>query len=760
MSGKSFLIAVLVLVICALVMAGGALAWTDDVGVCLEPGDQTYLKVVKSGSGALVFWADSASGDIWVNKMLGASPAPTPELVISGNNLIEYQVTSDGNSGAIVAWAARANGGRIGIFALRVESNGVPGPSPTEICSLKKYRGKINMCTSVGDGGAIIVWEDSRDYHNNGQDIYAQKIDIGGNMLWPGGNGFAVCTAPENQDLSGIAVASNGNGGAIITWYGYNDATNGSDVYAQHVNSNGVPQWATNGKVMCTGTENQGNSGIVSAASGTGIAILGWHVDSGNGDGWDDLYMQKINSSGGFVDTRVDINNQSNIEYGSGFASNGQGGGIVVWDVRNGNVYDIYAQSMGGLTEWGPIPVCTLSVSERDRGFPTTVSDGNAGAIIAWFDNRSGNMDVYAQRVSNLGVPLWEAEGTRVNVTLSGDQIEPAIMGDGAGGVLIAWEDSRNGNKDIYARHISASEPTAVTITSPADSSLFSSGEMITFVGAATHPVVGDLTNSLQWTSDKDGAIGTGGSFTTALSDDAHTVTASASGVNASITITVGGAPPTGGMYVSDITTTTKYNSRKNWYDIKITVTIRRDNDVAVANATVGMGITGPVNESLSGNTNTPGEAELTLRHAPGGAYTATVADVTHGTYVYTPGLNVKNYITFTVTGGEIFVAPAKLSEQATQLRQNYPNPFNPETWIPFELSDPAHVTITIYSVTGQPVRILDLGSKAPGAHVSKADAAYWDGTNKAGEKVASGTYFYTMEAGPFKAMKKMIILK
>jgi len=57
-------------------------------------------------------------------------------------------------------------------------------------------------------------------------------------------------------------------------------------------------------------------------------------------------------------------------------------------------------------------------------------------------------------------------------------------------------------------------------------------------------------------------------------------------------------------------------------------------------------------------------------------------------------------------------------------------------------------------------VRTLDLGRKAPGAYVSKERAASWDGRTKAGEQVTSGIYFYLMEAGSFRAMKKMIISK
>lgn len=93
-----------------------------------------------------------------------------------------------------------------------------------------------------------------------------------------------------------------------------------------------------------------------------------------------------------------------------------------------------------------------------------------------------------------------------------------------------------------------------------------------------------------------------------------------------------------------------------------------------------------------------------------------------------------------------------------TELLQNFPNPFNPETWIPFSLAEQEHVAIRIYSSTGQLVRTIDLGQKPPGAYLSKEKAAYWDGRNKEGEELASGIYFYVMNAGDFTATKKMTV--
>ena len=95
-----------------------------------------------------------------------------------------------------------------------------------------------------------------------------------------------------------------------------------------------------------------------------------------------------------------------------------------------------------------------------------------------------------------------------------------------------------------------------------------------------------------------------------------------------------------------------------------------------------------------------------------------------------------------------------------TVLLANYPNPFNPETWIPYALSEAAEVTVTIYAANGAVVSTLDLGHQRAGSYASRSRAAYWDGRDAAGESVASGVYFYTLQAGDFSATRKMLIMK
>jgi hypothetical protein len=88
---------------------------------------------------------------------------------------------------------------------------------------------------------------------------------------------------------------------------------------------------------------------------------------------------------------------------------------------------------------------------------PIIVNDGSGGAIITWEDERSGmNSDIYAQHISADGTAQWTANGVPIS-TASYFQDSPAIIGDGAGGAIITWEDYRSGtNYDIYAQRVTA----------------------------------------------------------------------------------------------------------------------------------------------------------------------------------------------------------------------------------------------------------------------------------------------------------------
>ena len=106
----------------------------------------------------------------------------------------------------------------------------------------------------------------------------------------------------------------------------------------------------------------------------------------------------------------------------------------------------------------------------------------------------------------------------------------------------------------------------------------------------------------------------------------------------------------------------------------------------------------------------------------------------------------------------EAFLAAARPHE--TVLLPNYPNPFNPETWIPYHLANPSNVVITIYDARGSVIRRLELGHQSEGYYTSQSRAVYWDGRNNVGEPVASGIYFYQLQADNTSLLRKMVILK
>ncbi len=128
------------------------------------------------------------------------------------------------------------------------------------------------------------------------------------------------------------------------------------------------------------------------------------------------------------------------------------------------------------------------------------------------------------------------------------------------------------------------------------------------------------------------------------------------------------------------------------------------------------------------------------------------------GAYVYLPSGNI---LVCDIENGlfAFAVSPAFTSgppEDATfTLAQNFPNPFNPSTRIPFEMTRGGQVSLSIYDVAGRRVRaVLDRVLPA-GLH-----EAEWDGRDQDGRAVASGVYFYRMQAGARTETRRMVLVK
>jgi hypothetical protein len=127
---------------------------------------------------------------------------------------------------------------------------------------------------SDGAGGMIVAWEDYRNdlaSPTDSVDIYAQRFDASGNVMW-GANGLAICTEPAAQQSP--VICSDGQGGAIIAWQDLRNVSANYDIYVQSVAANGTVKWAADGVQLCGAANSQVLQVIV--PDGSKGAIVGW----------------------------------------------------------------------------------------------------------------------------------------------------------------------------------------------------------------------------------------------------------------------------------------------------------------------------------------------------------------------------------------------------------------------------------------------------------------------------------------------------
>lgn len=315
----------------------------------------------------------------------------------------------------------------------------------------------VPSAVADGGGGVVVAWTDHRsgvDY-----DVFAQHLLASGDVdpAWPV-NGSPVCVAAGDQ-LFPVGVPD-GSGGVVLAWIDRRGTD--YDLYAQHVLADGSTDaaWPVNGVALTLAVGDQLGPSIVS--DGLGGAIVTWY-DLRHGLDYD-IYAQHV-TSGGVVDPAWPVDGLA-VCTAPGYqlfpvaVRDGAGGAIVAWyDPRTGAGYDIYAQHVlpAGVVDpaWpvDGLPVCT---APGDQVAPQITTDGAGGAIVAWADGRSGvDDDVYAQHVQASGAvdPAWIPGGVVVTAAV-GDQLAPAILPDGSGGAIVAWTDARAGNDDVYLQRV------------------------------------------------------------------------------------------------------------------------------------------------------------------------------------------------------------------------------------------------------------------------------------------------------------------
>lgn len=390
-------------------------------------------------------------------------------------------VVPDGSKGAIIVWEDDASAN---VKAQRVDSTGKPLWAAGGVAVAPSSGFEMSpRAVSDSAGSVIIAWVDGRTGICNPSNqfdcnIFAQRLDPSGNPLWAAG-GVSITSAPANQGTSGIAIAPDGQGGAIFGW---EDARNTCcTFFAQRINTAGVVQWTTDGvqvspnPTIVIGPVGHA-PGVVS--DGAGGAYVVWLNEQVNPlTQLTNLSIQRLDAKGNILFAAGGIAVLNVIRGDIGLVDDGAGGAILAGVVKGADGFgDISAQRVDptGKFLWGSQGVAIVAAPNSQQN-SQMVSDGNGGAIAVWEDQRNNTMgtncfsgpapgcDIFAQRLNSSGAPLWLANGLPVSVGLNG-QVLPRVVSDGGGGAVFAWQDCRNVSsfancdftRDLAAQRVSA----------------------------------------------------------------------------------------------------------------------------------------------------------------------------------------------------------------------------------------------------------------------------------------------------------------
>jgi len=306
----------------------------------------------------------------------------------------------------------------------------------------------------------------------------AQGVTVGGTIAagWPQ-DGLSIGSAGVDQVAP--AVVADGAGGALIAWQEFQGGL--FKVRLLRVTGNGTiaAGWASAGVVPCSSARHQLTPVLTSdLANG---ALMAWEESVA---GEHKLLVARVNGQGtlqsGWPSTGLALASAAGQQRLAAMTGDGAGGALVAWyDTRSGSG-DIYAQrftASGAIGSGWPAAGLAACSQGSEQYAPAILADGASGAFIVWEDFRGGTTDVYAQRVTGGGAISsgWPTDGVALT-TASGEQYAPRLMSDGAGGAIATWFDTRTLN----------GPPVLVPETPPRPL-------VFALYGARPSPAVGDL---------------------------------------------------------------------------------------------------------------------------------------------------------------------------------------------------------------------------------------------------------------------------
>ena len=394
-----------------MVDGSGARLWeADGVPLCVERGNQRYLRMVHSRDRFVVAWTDKRMGN-WDVYAQAVDP-----------------------TGAVL-W----------------DGGGVP------LCI---ERAEQSTIASLSDslGGAVVVWEDGRR-DSAARDLYMQRVDADGQPMWER-NGIPVFPSDSLQSAPQL-ITDSGDGFYLIWWnvIGYERW----HVMVYRLGFDGKPFWKVPVVVSGKGSPSNGGSPAHTelhgeprvTADGDGGIIVVWQTYENFVN--DNFYAQRIGQDGGkrWGESGVTVCDAPGIQKHASVTADGRGGIVAVWRDDRDVYSDLYAQRIDadGKPQWeaNGVPICVAG-GHQDR--PSLVRWGADRFFVAWVDFRedygkeSWNA-IYGQAIDLGGKVLWGDEGMPI-CTAKGEQQPPFVVGTAAGGLAVVWSDSRRDLGDIY----------------------------------------------------------------------------------------------------------------------------------------------------------------------------------------------------------------------------------------------------------------------------------------------------------------------
>lgn len=296
------------------------------------------------------------------------------------------------------------------------------------------------------DGRFLFCWEDRRDIGNS--DLFCQRFDAAGNRL---GDNFRVSDsgAAGDQDMSGAWIAPNGV--ALLAWDDRRFGLTG-DIFAQFLKADGTPL-DTNFRVNDDGINVANQYEPEVSGDSSGRFVVAWMDGRGlNSRDWN-VFCQRFNSQGQRLGANIQVTIDDSIQWTPDVSCGANGAFVITWDDGRSDNWDVYAQRYDANgNPLGQNFLVNDDVGGTDQYGSGVAVNGYGEFTVVWTDRRDGEDDAYARRYDADGNPLGAS--FRLNDVSSGLQVNPAVEARPDGGYWTAWADARSGDFDIYCQRL------------------------------------------------------------------------------------------------------------------------------------------------------------------------------------------------------------------------------------------------------------------------------------------------------------------